>query len=380
MPELFLGLMSGTSVDAVDGALVDLSARHPHVLGFASRPIDAALRSELLALQAPGADELERAARARRALTLLYAEVAAALHAPGVRAVGAHGQTVRHRPEAGYTIQLLDGALLAERAGLEVVCDFRSADLAAGGQGAPLVPAFHAAAFAHPARRRAVVNIGGIANVSLLAPGEPVRGYDCGPGNALLDAWSERNTASPFDAGGRWAASEAPDEALLAALLADPYFSRPAPKSTGRELFNLQWLDAALARHAGAPGAARVQSTLAQLTAESIARACESFGADEVFACGGGVRNADLMRRLQARLAVVQPGARASNPGARAPVVHTTAQLGVDPQAVEAVAFAWLAARRVNGQAANLPAVTGARGERQLGAVYPAPPAQTGAA
>ncbi len=362
MSELFLGLMSGTSVDAVDGALLDFASRHPHVLGLASRPIPPELRRELLALQVSGPDELERSARARRELTLLYAEVARALLAPGLVAIGAHGQTVRHRPDAGYTLQLLDGALLAEHTGVAVVCDFRSADVAAGGQGAPLVPAFHAAAFSHATRRRVIVNIGGIANVSLLAPGEPVRGFDCGPGNALLDGWSERHTGAAYDDGGAWASGETHDDALLARLLSDPYFSRPAPKSTGRELFNLDWLDAVLAGTAGAAQPRRVQSTLAQLTAESIARACASFGADEVFACGGGVRNIDLMRRLGALLG-----------GAGGAALATTAQLGVDPQAVEAAAFAWLAARRMASEPGNVPAVTGARGERQLGAVYPAP-------
>lgn len=376
MSEFFLGLMSGTSVDAVDGALLDFASRHPHVLGLASRPIPPGLRHELLALQVSGPDELERSARARRELTLLYAEVARALLAPGLAAIGAHGQTVRHRPEAGYTLQLLDGALLAEKTGVAVVCDFRSADVAAGGQGAPLVPAFHAAAFSHPGRRRVIVNIGGIANVSLLAPGEAVRGYDCGPGNALLDGWSERHTGAAYDAGGEWASGETHDEALLAGLLSDPYFSRPAPKSTGRELFNLAWLDSALARAPGAPGPRRVQSTLAQLTAETIARACESFRADEVFACGGGVRNAELMRRLSARLGGAAGGAAG---GTHRATLATTAQLGVDPQAVEAAAFAWLAARRMAGQPGNLPAVTGAHGERQLGAVYPAPAPGTAA-
>ena len=269
---------------------------------------------------------------------------------------------------------MLDGALLAEHTGVAVVCDFRSADVAAGGHGAPLVPGFHAAAFAHPARRRVIVNIGGIANVSLLAPGEPVRGYDCGPGNALLDGWSERHTGAAYDAGGEWASGEAPDEALLARLLSEPYFAAPAPKSTGRELFNLAWLDSALARAPGAPGPRRVQSTLAQLTAETIARACEAFRADEVFACGGGVRNADLMRRLGARLGGAPGGAAGGTAGgALRAALATTAQLGVDPQAVEAAAFAWLAARRMAGEPGNLPTVTGAQGQRQLGAVYPAP-------
>lgn len=359
MPELYVGLMSGTSVDAVDAALVDLSGATPVTAGFASEPIPAALRSALLALQAPGDDELDRAARARVELTRLYAQVARHLiggRAAAVRAIGAHGQTVRHRPDLGYTLQLIDGALLAELAGTAVVCDFRSADLAAGGQGAPLVPAFHSAVFAHPSRRRAVVNIGGIANLSLLAPGEPVRGFDCGPGNVLLDGWCEAHTGEHFDRDGRWAASGKPDARLLDALLAEPYFARQPPKSTGRDLFDLAWL-----RRALPPSLAPqdVQATLVELTARTIADAARAFGADEVLLCGGGANNATLVGRLSAMLAPAD--------------VASTARLGVDPQAVEAIAFAWLAARRVAGLPGNLPAVTGARGPRQLGALYPAP-------
>ncbi len=390
MPELYLGLMSGTSVDAVDCALVDFANRQPRVLGFASRPIGDELRGELLALQRSGADELERAARARRALTLLYAQVARELHRPEVAAIGAHGQTVRHRPEEGYTIQLLDGALLAELAGATVVCDFRSADVAAGGQGAPLVPAFHATAFAHPALRRVILNVGGIANVSLLAPGEPVRGHDCGPGNVLLDEWCLRHTGQAYDADGRWAGGAPVDRPLLEALLAEPYFALPAPKSTGRDLFNLRWLDRKLARLADRIAPRGVQSTLLQLTVDSIAASCKAFGAEQVFGCGGGVRNAELMRRLSLALGrspTWSPGTEPGEPRFDVPgdsrgdgsadgsidILASTAALGVDPQAVEAVAFAWLAARRLAGLPGNLPTVTGARGERQLGAVYPAP-------
>lgn len=359
MPELFIGLMSGTSVDAVDAALVDFSGERPAAAGFASEPIPATLRSALLALQAAGNDELDRAARARVELTRLYAQVARRLigaRAAAVRAIGAHGQTVRHRPELGYTLQLIDGALLAELTGVPVVCDFRSADVAAGGQGAPLVPAFHAAAFAHPSLRRAVVNIGGIANLSLLAPGEPVRGFDCGPGNVLLDGWCEAHTGERFDRDGRWAAAGTPDAALLEALLAEPYFSRPPPKSTGRDLFDLAWL-----RRSLPPSIAPrdVQATLVELTARGIADAVRAFGADEVLLCGGGTNNGTLVARLSALLAPAG--------------VASTARMGVDPQAVEAIAFAWLAARRVAGLPGNLPAVTGARGPRQLGALYPAP-------
>jgi anhydro-N-acetylmuramic acid kinase len=365
---VFIGLMSGTSVDAVDGVLATFDGDAPgapvRTVAFASRPMPAALRAELLALQQPGPDELARAALATVALTDLYAEVALELagraQAP-VAAIGAHGQTVRHRPELGYTLQLIDGARLAERTGLVTVVDLRSADVAAGGQGAPLVPAFHALAFASATRRRAVVNIGGIANVSLLpAGGGTVTGFDTGPGNLLMDGWCERHLGAPFDRAGTWAAGGRVDAALLARLRDEPYFALPAPKSTGRDLFTMAWLDARLATLAAAPAPRDVQATLAELTATTIADACRAFDAQEARVCGGGAHNAHLMARLAALL----------TPAA----VSGTDALGVDPGAVEALAFAWLARERLAGRAANLPAVTGARGPRVLGAVHaPAP-------
>ncbi|MEN9314463.1 MAG: hypothetical protein RIS35_856 [Pseudomonadota bacterium] len=370
MPGLCIGLMSGTSLDAVDGALVDFRGKSLRTLAFESVPISASLHAELLALQVPGFDELDRAARAAIELTRLYAKVALRLlevarTRPDTRgiplsAVGAHGQTVRHRPDQGYTLQLIDGALLAELSDTPVVCDFRSADIAAGGQGAPLVPAFHAGAFSHPTRRRVIVNIGGIANVSLLADGEPVRGFDTGPGNVLLDHWIQSRLGLPYDRNGDWASSGRVDERWLTSLLDDPYFGLPAPKSTGRDLFNPQWLTERLARAPSAPSRAEdVQATLAELTAHSIAQACEAFRADEIFVCGGGAANAHLMRRL----------AGLCSP---APVTSTDA-LGADPRAVEAVAFAWLAECRMSSLPGSLPSVTGARGARVLGALYPAP-------
>lgn len=369
---MFIGLMSGTSVDAVDGVLAAFEGDTPHApcrsIAFASRAMPAALRAELLALQQPGPDELARAALATVALTDLYAEVARELleWAGGGRvdAIGAHGQTVRHRPELGYTLQLIDGARLAEATGCTTVVDLRSADVAAGGQGAPLVPAFHALAFASPDRRRAVVNVGGIANVSLLpAGGGAVTGFDTGPGNLLMDLWCERHLGAPFDRDGAWAAGGRVDATLLALLRGEPYFALPAPKSTGRDLFTAAWLDARLARLAAPPTAQDVQTTLAELTAGSIADACRAFEADEVRVCGGGARNGYLMSRLAALL----------DP---APVTSTDA-LGVDPSAVEALAFAWLARERMASRPANLPAVTGARGSRVLGAVYAPQAGQT---
>ncbi len=367
---LTLGLMSGTSLDGVDGALVRWSGDTPTTLGFGSASFSATERAELLALQAPGENELHRAAMARILIARRYADVAKALLADApagerVIAIGAHGQTIRHRPDLGYTVQLIDGALLAELTGVPVVCDFRSADVAAGGQGAPLVPAFHQAVFASPGERRAVVNLGGIANVSLLAPGETALGHDTGPANVLLDLWAERHTGEPIDRDGRLAAAGTVQADLLERMLGEPYFGVPPPKSTGRDLFHGAWLDGHLeawgkARGRRAPWpVADVQATLLELTATTVARACRAFGADAIYLCGGGAHNPVLLDRI-ARASVPVP-------------VRSTQALGAPPQAVEAVAFAWLAMRRCRGEPGNLPAVTGAAGPRVLGAVYPAP-------
>jgi len=359
--------MSGTSIDAVDGVLAEFAGSEPAAavctLAFRTLPMPEPLRAELLALQQPGPDELARAAAATVTLTDLYAEVAASLLAASggtpVLALGAHGQTVRHRPELGYTLQLIDGARLAERSGCVTVVDLRSADVAAGGQGAPLVPAFHALAFASD-RRRAVVNVGGIANVSLLSPGgTAVTGFDTGPGNLLMDAWCARHTGAPFDRDGRWAAGGRVDAALLARLLAEPYFGQPAPKSTGRDLFTPGWLERRLGAQPPAPQ--DVQATLAELTAVTIADAVRPFAPSDCRVCGGGAHNDHLMARLSALLAPIGVG--------------STADWGIDPGTVEALAFAWLARERLAGRPGNLPSVTGARGARILGAVHAAPPA-----
>jgi anhydro-N-acetylmuramic acid kinase len=366
----FIGLMSGTSVDAVDGVLAAFEGEHAdspvRTLAFASMPMPAALRTTLLQLQQPGHDELSRAALATVALTDLYGAVAKTLldAAPSgrVTAIGAHGQTVRHRPELGYTLQLIDGARLAERTGCISIVDFRSADVAAGGQGAPLVPAFHALAFASSRHRRAVVNIGGIANVSLLpVGGGTVTGFDTGPGNLLMDAWCERHRGTPYDEDGAWAAGGRIDTALLHRMTAEPYFAMPAPKSTGRDLFTSGWIDRMLdANEPLRTSPQDVQATLAELTATTIAQACRTFAAQDVLVCGGGARNVHLMSRLAALLAPSE--------------LCSTAARGIDPGAVEALAFAWLARERLAGRCGSLPSVTGARGARVLGAVYaPAP-------
>ena len=359
--ELYIGLMSGTSLDGVDAALVDLRYR-PLLLGSVFMPYPKALKTALLALQAPSRDELHQASLAGIRLSGLYASAVSRLlrkcrvEPRLIRAIGCHGQTVRHRPESGYTLQLGSPAELAEHSGIPVVADFRSADVAAGGQGAPLVPAFHAAVFRNARVHRVIVNLGGIANLTDLPRRGPVRGFDTGPGNVLLDAWIGWKLGRDFDRGGQLASLGRP-LLLLRELLADPYFRRSPPKSTGRDHFNLAWLRPfGVARHK----AADVQATLAELTARSIGSAIARFcsGAREIYLCGGGARNSDLVRRIARTL----PGVP----------VASTLQLGTHPDWVEAMAFAWLAQRRVRGEAGNLPEVTGARNTRVLGAIYAA--------
>ena len=363
---LYVGLMSGTSLDGVDGVLLEVATDGTlRRRGHNHEPLVSGLRDELLALNSAGSDELHRAAVAGQGVARAYASVVTGLlyesstTAREVRAIGAHGQTVRHRPDAGYTLQLLDGALLAELTGIDVVCDLRSRDIAASGQGAPLAPAFHAAVFGDRTQVRAVLNLGGISNLTLLAPAQPVIGFDCGPANALLDAWCLRHLGQPFDVDGQWAAAGQVQPALLGALLAERYFDIAPPKSTGRDLFHLAWLDARLALAPALPPA-DVQATLAALMVESVASAIERHAASTaaLFVCGGGARNGHLMRSLAQRL----PRLR----------VTTTDELGVPVDQVEGAAFAWLAHRFLERLPGNLAEVTGARGARRLGALYPA--------
>ena len=360
---LYIGLMSGTSLDGVDGVLADFSNDAIRTIEAAFVPFPAALRAELMALQANGDNEIEREAIAANGLAHSYAACVDALlaHATGpVTAVAVHGQTIRHRPELGFTRQTNNPSLLAELTGIDVIADFRSRDIAAGGQGAPLVPAFHAAAFGKSGTTRVVVNIGGIGNISVLHGDGRVTGYDTGPVNVLLDGWIGRHQGKQYDDDGAWGASGRVDEALLAALLDEPYFHQGAPKSTGRDLFHLAWLDARLARF-GNLEPADVQATLVALTARTIARAILDEGAavDAVYVCGGGACNGALLRSLAAAL------------GGNVPV-ESTAALGIAPNRVEALAFAWLGYRFNLRQPGNMPAVTGAKGLRVLGALYPA--------
>jgi anhydro-N-acetylmuramic acid kinase len=361
-PAHYIGLMSGTSLDGVDAVLADLAGARPRPLADFHIAFDAPLQRELLALNARGGNEVERAALAGNALAQRYAQAvagvlaAAKTPASSVRAIGCHGQTIRHRPELGFTTQIGNAALLAELTGLRVVADFRSRDVAAGGQGAPLAPAFHAAMFADAAEDRAVLNLGGIANLSFLPRDGAVTGFDCGPGNCLLDLWATRHLGRTHDADGAWAAAGKPIPTLLERLLRAPYFAAPPPKSTGRDLFNADWLQGMLA---GGEDPQAVQATLLELTARSVsdagARHCR--GARRVVVCGGGAKNGALMRRLAA---LVSPAA-----------LEASDRHGIDPQLVEATAFAWLAKRALEEAPGNLPAATGARGPRVLGAVYP---------
>jgi anhydro-N-acetylmuramic acid kinase len=361
--ELFIGIMSGTSADGVDAALLDLSGPVPQQLASRYQAFPPELRARILRLQSPTDDELHESALLAAELSRAYAQCTNAMLAEAgvtagdVRAIGCHGQTVRHRPDAGYTLQLVNGALLAELTGISVVCDLRSRDVAAGGQGAPLVPAFHAAVFADAARHRVIANIGGIANVTDLPRDGVVRGFDTGPGNVLLDAWAEQHLGTRHDESGRWAGSGHVIPGLLQSLLDHPFFSRRPPKSTGREEFNLQWLKS---RVSGAERPADVQATLIELTAASLAQAVRAFcpGVEEIYVCGGGAHNAALMAALTRNLAHLR--------------VDVTDKLGICADWVEASAFAWLAQRALTAQPGNLPAVTGARGLRVLGAIYPA--------
>ncbi len=376
--EHYIGLMSGTSLDGIDAvhAEVTTTEGRVRVLGHQHQPFSADLRATLLGFNLSGPDEIHRSQLAANQLARQQASLVqsllqeAGISPAQVTAIGSHGQTVRHRPGefdgCGYTVQLNAGALLAELTDIDVVCDFRSRDVAAGGQGAPLVPAFHASAFGHAGIERAVLNLGGIANLSLLgAPAidgreaQTVRGFDTGPANALLDHWIHRHLGLSYDENGAWAAGGRVLPELLAAMMREPFLALPPPKSTGRDLFNVDWLNRQLQALSSAPEARDVQATLAELTAQSIAQALlrHAPGTTELLVCGGGALNADLMDRLSQAL----PGIKIGN----------TAEAGLPVMQVEAAAFAWLAWAFVHRQAGNRPEVTGAKGLRVLGCLHP---------
>lgn len=366
----YIGLISGTSADGIDAALLTTEPS-PRLIAHHSLPFDTDLSRRIHALCASGDDEIERAGAMDNELGELFARAVlelldtAGVAAREVTAIGSHGQTIRHRPPGSvahpFTLQIADPNIIAARTGITTVADFRRRDLALGGQGAPLVPAFHRAVFADPAIDRAIVNIGGIANITWLSHNQPLLGFDTGPGNGLMDAWIGRHREQRYDANGDWARTGRIDAPLLETLLKHPYLALPLPKSTGREDFHLEWLDSQLQGIAGlAPE--DVQATLMALTVETIARDIENHlqreTGCEVYVCGGGALNSMLMESLASRLA--------PHP------VASTRTLGIDPEWVEAATFAWLAQQTLAGLPGNVPSVTGARESVVLGGIYPA--------
>ena len=373
MPALYIGAMTGTSADGLDVCLASFDAGRPREHAHLHEPFPDELRTRILEvcrhgdLAAAATIDVELADATVTAVQALLER--AGVRADEVRAIGSHGQTVFHRPDgpAPTSVQLGDPHRIAVRSGIDVVADFRRADVAAGGEGAPLAPGFHATVFRQPGEARAVVNLGGMANVTVLpATGGPVLGFDTGPANVLLDAWIERERGAHYDADGAWAAGGRVDAALLERMRADAWFRRPPPKSTGREYFNPAWLERHLARQDTRIGARDVQATLAELTASTVADAIRDHapGVGRVLVCGGGARNADLQQRLARQLGDV--------------LLESTAAHGVEPEHVEAMAFAWLAERRIAEQPANCPSVTGATRELVLGALIRAPRSESG--
>ncbi len=362
-PEFYIGIMSGTSLDGIDTALVDLSDASPKLIATRFDAYPTALKDALLELHHPAANELHQAQLIANRLAGDYAAATLALlktadiRADHIRAIGCHGQTIRHRPDAGYTVQLGNAALLAELTHIDVVSDFRSRDIAAKGQGAPLVPAFHNRVLRHPDTHRVIVNIGGISNLTNLAPGQPTLGFDCGPGNLLMDAWIYEHQGSAYDKDGAWAAKGKVIPALLQSLLEEPFFTARPPKSSGRDLFNLHWLKGRL--H-GNESPEDVQATLLALTAHGIADSIQQHcrGVQEIYLCGGGAHNQALIRELETAL----PQCR----------IQLSDALGIGADWLEAIAFAWLAQQTLQGKSANLPEATGASHPCILGAIYQA--------
>jgi anhydro-N-acetylmuramic acid kinase len=361
--ELYIGIMSGTSLDGIDVVLVDFSTNSPKLLATFFQAYGRKLKDALLVLHQPANDELHQMQLISNELATLYAAATAVLLRAAkitldqVRAIGCHGQTIRHRPSQGYTLQLGNAALLAELSGIAVVSDFRSRDIAAGGQGAPLVPAFHDRLLRHPSIHRVIVNIGGISNLTNLPPKSHTTGFDCGPGNMLMDAWIALQCGELYDKDGAWAASGQIIPALLQKLLDEPFLHAVPPKSSGRDLFNLAWLNSKLC---GDEAPVDVQATLLAFSSRVISDAIHCFceGAQEIYLCGGGAHNQALVQSM-----------RISLPDCR---IQETDTLGLEVDWLEAIAFAWLAQKRLHSDAVNLTAVTGARHPCILGAIYSA--------
>lgn len=362
--QLYIGIMSGTSLDGVDVALCQFEANDCDIIATHFLAYPAELKLSLLALHASQPNELESALLLGNKLAYLYADAVknmlatAKVNADQIAAIGCHGQTIRHRPELGFTLQIGNNALLAEQTNITVVGDFRSRDIAASGQGAPLVPAFHKAIFGSNTLNRAIINIGGIANITYLNKNGDVLGFDSGPGNMLLDAWAKLKLDQDFDADGAWASTGVVHESMLNNMLAEPYFALPPPKSTGRDLFNDAWLKQYILYPHTCPQ--DIARTLVELSANTICQALNRFcvDVDEVYLCGGGARNGLLVGTIKAMLKDT-------------PLLNTDA-LGIGVDWLEAAAFAWLAKQTLEGKTSNLPAVTGAKGLRILGAIYPA--------
>lgn len=363
----FIGVMSGSSLDGIDVALTEFNNKKCQVVATYFQPYPNNIKNALLDLHFPSDNELEKSALMANQLARLYAEAINALLAENdiaprqIIAIGCHGQTIRHQPrngsEVGYSIQLGNHALLAELTGITVVGDFRSRDIAAGGQGAPLVPAFHRAVFASHHKNRAIVNVGGIANITFITRNGVVTGFDSGPGNILIDHWAKLNIDKAYDADGAWASTGTVNQQLLDSFLAEPFFALPPPKSTGRDLFNAAWLNQHLEYFDCCPE--DIARTLVELTSHTIFQAMTHHCADmdEIYLCGGGTHNKLLQLTLQSKLANL--------------TLSTTDALGVNVDWVEAVAFAWLAYQTLNNQPSNLPSVTGAGGPRILGTIIP---------
>lgn len=366
MAEYFIGLMSGTSIDGIDAALVEFDQNQFQLKAFYYQPFSNELKSRIHAIsQADQAISLSEYGHLDSLMGICFAEAAnAVLNKSGltksaISAIGSHGQTVYHAPEGdcGFTLQIGDPNRIAELSGITTIADFRRRDIAAGGEGAPLVPAFHQAVFNPERATKVILNIGGIANISVL-DGEKILGFDTGPGNTLMDYWCQLNTGKNYDENGAWAESGHVHEALLSKLNADPYFFAPAPKSTGKEYFSINWLNSLISDYQNiAPE--DVQATLCQLTADSIAEAIKLHAANarEVLVCGGGAHNHTLIKRIENQLKIP---------------VTSTSNAGIDPDHVEAIAFAWLARQTMLGLPGNLPAVTGASHPVVLGGIYPA--------
>lgn len=365
----YIGLMSGTSMDAIDAVAASIFEENKLMLRATHHePYPADVRKRLQAVRNGTENDIEFAAELDNELGNLFAQAAqhvqreAGLSTHEIRAIGSHGQTIRHRPDVAhpFSLQIGNPSVIAERTGITTIGDFRSRDIAAGGQGAPLAPGFHQWAFRSPHCNRAVVNIGGIANATHLPAdkNEPVRGFDTGPGNTLLDAWVMLHQHEPYDHAGQWASTGRCRPELLQRLCSDHYFALTPPKSTGFEYFNLEWLQRYLAELGNAPPAQDVQATLVELTAHSITEALRRYlpEIDELYVCGGGTHNDHLMATLRTNLGTTP--------------LHTTAALGLDPDWVEAAAFAWLAHQALEGDAGNVPTVTGARHAVILGSIY----------